>query len=137
MAKIYAYDKELAKKKATELGKDLAKQTLEMSDSVLDELVAYLDSGSNDPFVPSAMTNNIMPVYSFENIGGTGLPADSENEDKEPGNTADGIKTEASVSKAPNTGDSSDMVIYLLLAAAALTAAAATGACSLKKTKNN
>ena len=137
MAKIYAYDKELAKKKATELGKDLAKQTLEMSDSVLDELVAYLDSGSNDPFVPSAMTNNIMPVYSFENIGGTGLPADSENEDKEPGNTADGTKTEASVSKAPNTGDSSDMVIYLLLAAAALTAAAATGACSLKKTKNN
>ena len=40
MVKIYAYDKELAAEKATALGKDLAQQTLEMTNSVLAELVA-------------------------------------------------------------------------------------------------
>ena len=82
MVKIYAYDKDLAAQKATELGKDLAQQTLDMTNSVLEELVAFTKSGSTEKFVPSAMVNNVMPVYSFDNIGGTGLPIYEQTADE-------------------------------------------------------
>lgn len=81
MLKIYEYDKELAKEKATALGEDLAQQTLEMTNIVRAELVEYLGSdGTTGSFVPSVMTENVMPVYSFDNIGGTGLPAVDDSE---------------------------------------------------------
>lgn len=82
MLEIYAYDEELAAEKATALGKDLAQQTLEMTNSVLAELIAHVKSGSTEKFVPSAMTNNVKPVYSFDNIGGTGLPIYEQTDDE-------------------------------------------------------
>ena len=82
MLEIYAYDEELAAEKATALGKDLAQQTLEMTNSVLAELVAHVKGSSTEKFVPSAMTNNVMPVYSFDNIGGTGLPIYEQTDDE-------------------------------------------------------
>ncbi len=87
MLKIYNYNQELAAEKATALGKDIAAQVLEMSTSVLHELQAYIDAGDfSQAFVPTAMTENIMPVYSFENVGGTGLP-ETTVPDKDPENT--------------------------------------------------
>lgn len=86
MLTIYAYDQELAAEKATALGKDLANQVFEMSTSVLHELEAYINAGDfSQAFVPTAMTENIMPVYNFDNIGGTGLP-EADNSDNNEGN---------------------------------------------------
>ncbi len=98
MAEIYAYDPALAAQKATELGLDLSKQVLEMSNSVVAELKEYLAGDMTEPFVPTAMTENVMPVYSFANIGGTGLPAPEDN--TKPGETAkpdDTVKPEDTV----------------------------------------
>lgn len=83
MKTIYAQNPVLAAEKATALGKDLAEQVFEMSTSVLHELEAYLEAGDfSTEFVPTAMTEDLMPVYSFENIGGTGLETkDDQNKD--------------------------------------------------------
>lgn len=78
MAKIYAHDPALAAQKANELGMDLAKQVLEMSNSVVTELKAYVEGDMSEPFMPSAMTENIMPVYNFDHIGGMGIPAQAQ-----------------------------------------------------------
>lgn len=86
MLTIYAYDPELAAEKATALGKDLANQVFEMSTSVLHELEAYINAGDfSQAFIPTAMTENIMPAYNFDNIGGTGLP-ETDNPDNNEGN---------------------------------------------------
>ena len=70
MMKVLAVDKELAKKTATGLGKYLAQQVFEVSESVLNELQAYVEAGNyEEAFVPTAMTEHIMPEYSL-----TGLP---------------------------------------------------------------
>lgn len=90
MLKIYAYDQTLASEKATALGKDLAEQVFEMSTSVLHELQAYLEAEDfSESFVPTALTQNIMPVYSFNNIGGTGLPETDHSTDKDTGSIDD------------------------------------------------
>lgn len=68
MLKLYEKDPAQAKAKATELGKDLAAQILEMSEGVKKELVAYLAEEQTEPFVPTAMTENVMPVYSFAHL---------------------------------------------------------------------
>lgn len=102
MLEIYAYDPALASQKATELGKDLAGQVLEMSTSVLAEIQDYLAAGdASATLTLTAAANDVLPVYSFDNIGGTGLPApevddttDDENDDE---NESLG---------SPNTGDS-------------------------------
>lgn len=71
MLALYEKDPALAKEAATALGKDLASQVLEMSNSVLDELLAYLENEENtEPFTPSAQTENVMPVYSLTNVEG-------------------------------------------------------------------
>ncbi len=80
MAKIYAHDPALASQKANELGMDLAKQVLEMSNSVVTELKAYVEGDMSEPFVPTAMTEKVMPVYSFDHIGGTGISAQVQSE---------------------------------------------------------
>lgn len=84
MSKILAQDKNLAKEKATALGDALGQQIFEMSDSVLKELQSYVDAGNFDEaFVPAAMTEQVMPQYNFDQIGGTGLtenqPADAKD----------------------------------------------------------
>lgn len=77
MVKVLAQDKELAKEKANELGKDLAQQVFEMSSSVLKELQVYVDAGNYEkPFVPTAMTENVMPNYTLD----TELPFTDVNE---------------------------------------------------------
>lgn len=74
MQKIFAQDPELAKEKATALADDLAQQVYEMSTQLLAELQSYVEAGSfEEAFVPTAMTENRMPVYNFDRVGGTGL----------------------------------------------------------------
>ena len=145
MLEIYEYDKDLAAEKATALGKDLAQQTLDMTTQLLSELVAFLEAqsetatvaideeGTNE-FVPSAMTENLMPVYSFDNIGGTGLPVDDggdqdnngdQDNDGDQDNNGNQDKTDdkddatendkADV-ETPDTGDDTNMMLYVLLA---------------------
>ncbi len=87
MVKILAKDKELAKEKATALGDSLGQQIFEMSDSVLKELQAYVEAGDyTEAFVPTAMTNKVMPKYDFDQIGGTGL--DEKEEQQTPDQSA-------------------------------------------------
>ena len=74
MQKVYKYDKELAAEKATELGKDLAEQVLEMSAMVREELQAYLAGDKAEPFELSDEVLEMEPEYSFDNIGGTDVP---------------------------------------------------------------
>ncbi len=102
MLEVYEYDKELAAEKATALGKDLAQQTLEMTNSVLAELLAYLETENTEAFVPSAMTEEVMPVYSFDNVGGTGLPAGDEPVVPGPG---EGDEGDDPVVPGPGEGD--------------------------------
>ncbi|MBR6543597.1 MAG: copper amine oxidase N-terminal domain-containing protein, partial [Anaerotignum sp.] len=73
MKKIYKEDKELAAEKATELGKDLADQVLEVSTAVLDEILEYLAGDQTEPFKLSKSTLKMEPEYDFDRIGGTGL----------------------------------------------------------------
>ena len=64
MVKVLAQGKEQAQKAATQMGMDLAQQVFEMSKSVLTELQAYIAAGDfENAFVPTAMTENLMPVY--------------------------------------------------------------------------
>ncbi len=78
MAEIYAQDPALAAQKANELGMDLAKQVLEMSNSVVAELKAYVEGDMSEPFVPSAMTEKVMPVYHLDNSGSTDISAQEQ-----------------------------------------------------------
>ena len=74
MQKIFAQDPELAKEKATALADNLAQQVYEMSTSVLAELQSYVEAGNfEEVFVPTAMTDGLMPQYNFDQVGGTGL----------------------------------------------------------------
>ncbi len=74
MQQLFAQDPELAKEKATALADNLAEQVYEMSTSVLAELQSYVEAGSfEEVFVPTAMTEGVMPQYNFDQVGGTGL----------------------------------------------------------------
>lgn len=65
IAKLYRQNKTEAKKMANLLAMDLAEQTYYMADSVLKELNVFIEKGEpKKAFVPSAMKNGLMPVYS-------------------------------------------------------------------------
>lgn len=144
MKTIYAQNPVLAAEKATALGKDLAEQVFEMSTSVLHELETYLEAGDfSTEFVPTAMTEDLMPVYSFENIGGTGLETkddqskddqNNENQNKEEQIKEEEKKEEKKEDKvdqkvdkvtnedknvdkgAAKTGDSNLLIVYVMAA---------------------
>ena len=70
MLALFNEDPEAAAVMANRLSKDLTRQALEMSTSVLAELQDYIAAGDySEEFVPSAMTKGIMPVYSFPEEG--------------------------------------------------------------------
>lgn len=76
MQKILAYDYNLALEKATALNMHLQKEALGYAQQMVDELKAYIaDPNAPAEFVPTALTEGKLPTYSFEAIGGTGLPA--------------------------------------------------------------
>ena len=75
MAKILAYDKGLAEQKATELNKHLQKECLGYVVQMVNELKAFESTPQEGDFVPSCMGQ--LPTYSFEAIGGTGLPEET------------------------------------------------------------
>ena len=69
MVKLLAVGKPLAQQAANQLGKDLAEQVFQMSKSVLTELQAYIAAGDfEEAFVPTAMTENLMPHYSMNGL---------------------------------------------------------------------
>ena len=64
MVKVLAKGKKQAQEAATQMGKELAEQVFAVSKSVLTELQAYIAAGNfEEAFVPTAMTQNIMPAY--------------------------------------------------------------------------
>ena len=74
MERILAYDKTLAEQKATELNMHLQKEMLGYIDLMVKELKEFESTPQSGDFVPSCM--GALPTYSFEAIGGTGLPVD-------------------------------------------------------------
>lgn len=112
MTEIYAADPALAAQKATELGLDLAKQVLEMSNSVVTELKAYVEGDMAEPFVPTAMTEKVMPEYSFERIGGTGL--DAKDDQKDPADAS----TEPEAPAAESSSNATMWIVGVLVVAA-------------------
>lgn len=76
MQKILAYDYDLAVEKATALNMHLQKEALGYAQQMVDELKAYIaDPDAPAEFVPTALKEGKLPTYSFDAIGGTGLPA--------------------------------------------------------------
>ena len=76
MDQIYDYDTKLAEQKATELGKAVAEEAFGYADGMLKELQAFIASGDEGVFIPTALTEGKLPTYSFDMAGGTGLPSD-------------------------------------------------------------
>lgn len=74
MQKILAYDYDLALKKATELNKHLQTEALGYAKEMVAELKAWKDDGG--VYTPTALKEGKLPTYSFDAIGGTGLPKD-------------------------------------------------------------
>lgn len=140
MVKILAQDKTLAQEKATALGKSLAEQVFAMSSSVLQELEAYLEAGDfSKEFVPSAMSDNVMPKYSFSEIGGTGLvepdvPNDSNNKPDTDNDSNAGTEGTPDTTNPviPETG-----AAFAPLSLLVLSAATGAGLVLLKKHKEN
>lgn len=74
MERILAFDKGLAEQKATELNMHLQKEMLGYLDLMVKELKEFEATPQSGDFMPSCMGE--LPTYSFEAIGGTGLPVD-------------------------------------------------------------
>lgn len=74
MDKIYAYSPKLAEQKATALAKAVAKEAFGYADGMLKELQAFIASGDEGVFMPTALTEGKLPTYSFDMVDGTGLP---------------------------------------------------------------
>ena len=68
MQKLYEKSPELAQEKATEIGKVIAQDAFNSAKSILTELKAFKESGSTEMFVPSVLTENIMPNYTVARV---------------------------------------------------------------------
>ena len=68
MQKLYEKSPELAKEKATELGKAIAEDAYESAESILAELNAFITTKADGMFVPSVLTNDVMPNYSVARV---------------------------------------------------------------------
>ena len=81
MVAALAESKEKATKLANAISKDVTKQVLEMTTGLLEELEAYIaQEDHSEPFVPTAMTKNVMPFY--------GVPGDNIDELRDAGHKA-------------------------------------------------
>ena len=89
MLEILAYDKGLAEQKATEMNMHLQKECLGYIDTMVKELKEFEATPQEGEYVPSCM--GALPTYSFDAIGGTGLPEDPD---------ADAAKAEAASAAA-------------------------------------
>ena len=79
MEEILAYDKKLAEEKATALNMHLQKECLGYIQTMVKELQAFESEPQEGDYVPSCMGE--LPTYSFDAIGGTGLPAEPIDEE--------------------------------------------------------
>ena len=68
MQKLYEKSPELAQEKATEIGKVIAQDAFNSAKSILTELKAFKESGSTEMFVPSVLTEHIMPNYTVVRV---------------------------------------------------------------------
>ncbi|HCC35750.1 MAG TPA: hypothetical protein DEQ02_09035 [Ruminococcaceae bacterium] len=77
MAEVYAYEPLMAQKKATDISKAAAQQAYTVMTSIREEILAYNQNTDPDKgvFVPSVLNAPIDTKYTFNSVGGTGLPA--------------------------------------------------------------
>lgn len=68
MAKLYEKSPLLAQVKATELAALVAEEAYEDIDTVRTELKAFIEEGKEGTFVPTALTENVMPNYSVAEV---------------------------------------------------------------------
>ena len=110
MEKILAYDKNLAEQKATELNMHLQKECLGYIVQMVNELKAFESTPQEGEFTPSCI--GALPTYSFEAIGGTGLPEEQVEPSKDDSAaklaaaknyTVKGLKVKAGAKKATIT----------------------------------
>jgi hypothetical protein len=63
----------LAQQKATDLSKAVAEETFGYAQTILAELKAFEESDAEGAFVPSLWDQNVLPHYSFSEVGGIGF----------------------------------------------------------------
>ncbi len=82
MAKILAYDPDLAQQKATELSKAAARRAFEVMTAIREEILAYKEDTDPDKgvFAPSVLGEPVDTNYTFAAVGGTGLPVSLKDE---------------------------------------------------------
>ncbi len=133
MIKVYEYDPKLAEEKATELGKAVSKEAYGYAKEILAELEAFIASGAEGEFMPTALAEGKGPTYSFDMVGGTGLPettdpsqpesstpetSDPESSTPESSNGSSSSSSSSSI-KNPATGESTPLFAILGLATVA------------------
>ncbi len=97
MLAFYNVDPALAQKKANEISLKLSEQAYNMGRKVLMELNEYIQAGDDSkPFVPSGLTKNEMPDYSFES---------AEIEQITPGTPVEKIETGTKKNNSDKTDD--------------------------------
>ncbi|QAT43615.1 C69 family dipeptidase [Aminipila luticellarii] len=77
MKTIYAYSPALAETKATALGKAVSEEAFGYAKTILAELRAFIAEHGSDSevFTPSVLSENKLPSYSINMVGGTGIPS--------------------------------------------------------------
>lgn len=71
MEALYLSDPEAATAKANELAQALADETVANLEIIFSELMTYVaksEAKTYSPFVPSLLTDNVMPTYSFDSV---------------------------------------------------------------------
>ncbi|QIB70355.1 hypothetical protein Ami103574_14120 [Aminipila butyrica] len=77
MKRIYVYSPALAETKATALGKAVSEEAFGYAKTILTELRRFIADHPSDEeiFIPSVLTENKLPSYSIDMVGGTGIPS--------------------------------------------------------------
>lgn len=68
MQTLYEKNPALAQEKATELGKVIAQDAFQSAKTMLSELRTFVANGTSGQFIPSVLTNHVMPDYTVERV---------------------------------------------------------------------
>lgn len=79
MKKLYEKDPAIAQQKATEIGKEISKETFDVASSILTELQEFIKSGKQEEFVPTVLQKDVMPNYTLSKVMKDIVKTDLEN----------------------------------------------------------